>query len=179
MPLLSQLAARRKVDYFFARLPREARILEIGCGDGWLRRALAARGFSRYTGLDLHPPADVVGDVNAWRELGLREASFDVVVAFELVEHVDCFRACHELLAPGGAMFVTTPLPSRDWVMRVLEALRLNQRRTSPHDRLVDLRQVPYFAERRVAIVGGLAQWAVLRKASAAAAAAKGESAVQ
>ncbi len=179
MPFLSQLAARRKVDYFFAGVPRDARILEIGCGGGWLRAALAARGFTRYTGLDLRPPADVVGDVNAWRALGLREGSFDVVVAFELVEHVDCFRACHELLAPGGAMFVTTPVPSRDWIMRLLEALRLNQRRTSPHDRLVDLRRVPYFAERRVRIVGGLAQWAVLRKASPAAAAANGESAVQ
>ena len=105
--------------------------------------------------------------------------SFDVVVAFEVVEHVDCFRACHELLAPGGALFVTTPVPSRDGVMKLLEAVGLNQRRTSPHDHLVDLRGAPYFAERRVAMVGFLSQWAVLRMASAGAAAANGASAVQ
>jgi hypothetical protein len=171
MPLLSSWAQRRKIAWFFGAVPRDARILEVGAGAGWLGPALRARGFTRYVGLDLAPPADVVGDVNAWRELGLAPASFDVVVAFEVVEHVDCFRACHELLAPGGAMFVTTPVPGRDWVMRVLEAIGLNQRRTSPHDFLVDLRAAPHFEEREVRIVGGLAQWAVLRKAAAPAAA--------
>jgi SAM-dependent methyltransferase len=180
-PLLSRWARKKKVDHFFADVRRDARILEIGCAGGWLREALAARGFTRYTGLDLAPPADVVGDVNEWRAAGLAPASFDVVVAFEVVEHVDCFRACHDLLAPGGSLFVTTPIPGRDWVMRILEAVGLNQRRTSPHDRLVDLRTVPYFADRRIEIVGGLSQWAVLRKAgaSAAAKAAKGASAAQ
>jgi cyclopropane fatty-acyl-phospholipid synthase-like methyltransferase len=179
VPILSRWAQVKKVRHFFDRVPRDARILEIGCGAGWLCEALRARGFTRYTGLDLRPPADVVGDVNDWRAAGLRAASFDVIVAFEVVEHVDCLQACHELLAPGGALFVTTPVPSRDWVMRILEAVGLNQRRTSPHDHLVDLRVAPYFADRRIEIVGGLSQWAVLRKASAAAATAKGESAVQ
>ena len=179
MPLLSRIAQRRKLEHFFADVPRDARILEIGCGDGWLRPALAARGFTRYLGLDLRPPADVVGDVNRWREIGLAAESFDVIAAFEVVEHVDCFAACRALLAPGGALFVTTPVPSRDWVMRLLEAAGLNQRRTSPHDYLVDLRTVEGFADRRIDIVGGLSQWAVLRKASAAAADANGARAVQ
>jgi SAM-dependent methyltransferase len=192
MPLLSTIARRRKVDHFFSGVPRDARILEIGAGEGWLRAALAARGFTRYTGLDLRPPAEVVGDVRRWREIGLAPESFDVVVAFEVVEHVDCFQACHDLLAPGGALFVTTPVPRRDWALKLLEALGLNQRRTSPHDHLIDLRRVPQF-EREIVIVGGLSQWAVLRKpsapswrkdahaagASAAAAAANGASAVQ
>ncbi|HET7753597.1 MAG TPA: class I SAM-dependent methyltransferase [Anaeromyxobacteraceae bacterium] len=179
MPLLSTIARRRKVEYFFSGVPRGARILEIGCGDGWLRPALEARGFTRHVGLDLRPPADVVGDVNAWREIGLAPGSFDVIVAFEVVEHVDCFAACLDLLAPGGSLFVTTPVPQRDWVMRILEALRLNQKRTSPHDYLVDLRNVTGFSERRVEIMGGLSQWAVLRKDSAAAAAANGARTVQ
>ena len=164
MPLLSQLAQRRKLDHFFADVPRDARILEIGAGDGWLGAALRGRGFTRYLGLDLRPPADVIGDVNDWRAAGLEPESFDVVVAFEVVEHVDCFRACYDLLAPGGALFVTTPVPSRDWIMRLLEAVGLNLRRTSPHDRLVDLRRAPWFQDREIRIVGGLSQWAVLRK---------------
>ncbi len=166
MPILSRWARRRKVDWFFGAVPRDARVLEIGAGAGWLGPALRARGFTRYVGLDLAPPADVVGDVNEWERLGLRAESFDVVVAFEVVEHVDCFRACHALLAPGGAMFVTTPVPARDWVLRLLEAAGLSQRRTSPHDFLVDLRAAPHFEARDVRIVAGLSQWAVLRKAA-------------
>lgn len=164
MPLLSSWAQQRKVEWFFASVPRDAHILEVGAGAGWLGPALRARGFTRYTGLDLRPPADIVGDVNAWRRVGLRPESFDVIVAFEVVEHVDCFRACHDLLAPGGVMFVTTPVPARDWVMKILEAVGLNQKRTSPHDHLVDLRRAPLFEERAVRIVGGLSQWGVLRK---------------
>jgi SAM-dependent methyltransferase len=174
VPLLSTLARRRKVDHFFAGVPRDARILEIGAGGGWLRAALEARGFTAYTGLDLEGPADVVGDVNDWRALGLAPESFDVVVAFEVVEHVDCFAACHALLVPGGALFVTTPVPGRDWVMRLLERAGLNQRRTSPHDHLIDLRGAPFFEQREVRIVGGLSQWAVLRKAPGAASTAAG-----
>jgi cyclopropane fatty-acyl-phospholipid synthase-like methyltransferase len=165
VPVLSRWARRRKVDHFFADVPRDARILEIGSGGGWLRAELERRGFTAYTGLDLAGPSDVVGDVNDWRALGLRPESFDVVVAFEVVEHVDCFAACHALLAPGGALFVTTPVPERDWVMQLLERAGLNQRRTSPHDHLVDLRRAPHFEEHDVRIVGGLSQWAVLRKA--------------
>jgi 2-polyprenyl-3-methyl-5-hydroxy-6-metoxy-1,4-benzoquinol methylase len=167
VPFLSDLARRKKLDWFFRDVPRDARILEIGCGSGWLRHALAERGFTGYVGMDLAPPADIVGDVNRWRDAGLAPASFDVVVGFEVVEHVDCFEAVHELLAPGGAFFVTTPVPSRDWVMQLLEHAGLNQKRTSPHDRLVDLRTVPRFAEKRVEVKGGLAQWGVLRKAGA------------
>jgi cyclopropane fatty-acyl-phospholipid synthase-like methyltransferase len=135
---------------FFPSVPKTARILEIGCGDGWLGNRLRAGGWSRYVGLNLVPPADVVGDVLAWRQLGLQPRSFDVIVAFEVVEHVPCFDAMYELLADDGRCLVTTPLPAMDWACRVLEMLGINQKRTSPHSHLV-----------YPALLG---QWAVMRK---------------
>jgi SAM-dependent methyltransferase len=162
--VLSDIARRRKVAYFLQPIPRDARILEVGCGTGWVGEYLRGHGWTGYVGLDVRPPADVVGDVRDWRDLGLRPASFDVIVAFEVVEHVDCWQACHELLRPGGRMLVTTPEPHRDWVLRVLEAMRLNQRRTSPHDHLVYLDRAPCFARRQVRVVAGLSQWGVLAK---------------
>ncbi len=164
MPLLSSIAQRRKIRYFLDPIASDARILEIGCGGGWVGRHLKARGRTRYVGLDMKPPADVVGDIRDWRRLGLEPASFDVVIAFEIVEHVDCWQACHDLLRPGGRMLVTTPVPRRDWILRILEALRLNQRRTSPHDHLVDIRDVACFDRKEVRIVAGLSQWAVLTR---------------
>jgi 2-polyprenyl-3-methyl-5-hydroxy-6-metoxy-1,4-benzoquinol methylase len=161
---LSDIARRRKVRYFLEPIPRDARILEVGSGSGWVGEHLRRHGWTNYVGLDLRPPADVVGDVRDWRALGLEPASFDVVVAFEVVEHVDCWHACHELLRPGGRMLVTTPLPHRDWVLRMLEAARLNQRRTSAHDHLVYLEQAPCFRERRIEVVAGLSQWGVFAK---------------
>ena len=73
----------------FSHMIRPDRILEIGCGSGWVRAALEERGFRNYTGMDLFPPADIGGDINSWRNLGLEPYSFDVSVAFEVVEHVN------------------------------------------------------------------------------------------
>jgi 2-polyprenyl-3-methyl-5-hydroxy-6-metoxy-1,4-benzoquinol methylase len=164
MPLLSTLARRKKERFFFHDLPKTARILEVGCGAGWVGEYLERHGWHNYVGLDIVPPADVVGDVRDWANLGLEADSFDAVAAFEVVEHVDCFRACYDLLKPGGRMLITTPLPHRDWVMKALETCGLNQKRTSPHDHLVYLNQVPLFAEKRVKTVAGLSQWAVFVK---------------
>ncbi len=125
---------------------------------------LRQSGWDNYVGLDVVPPADVVGDVRDWEALGLAAGSFDVVVAFEVVEHVDCFRACYDLLKPGGQLLLTTPLPHRDWVMKILEAVGLNQRRTSPHDHLVYLDRVSEFSIKRVKVVAGLTQWGAFVK---------------
>jgi len=164
MPLLSSIARRKKFEYFFADLPKSARVLEIGSGSGWVGELLKAGGWTNYVGLDIVPPADVVGDVREWASLGLEADSFDAIVAFEVVEHVDCFQACHDLLKVGGRMLITTPVPHRDWVMKTLEAVGLNQKRTSPHDHLVYLEKVPVFTSKQVKVVAGLSQWGLFVK---------------
>ncbi len=164
MPIVSSYAQKRKAAYFLDPIPKDARILEIGCGGGWVGRYLKDNGWSHYVGVDLVPPADVVGDIRDWRQLGLTPASFDDIIAFEIVEHVDCWKACYELLRPGGKMLVTTPLPRRDWILRIMETLGLNQRRTSPHDHLVDLGSAPFFPDKDVRVIAGLSQWAVLTR---------------
>jgi 2-polyprenyl-3-methyl-5-hydroxy-6-metoxy-1,4-benzoquinol methylase len=168
MPLLSTLARRKKIAYFTPHLPKDARILEVGCGDGWLGRYLRAHGWAHYTGMDVQGPADVVGDVCRWRTLGLAAGSFDAVIAFEVVEHVWCFEEFHDLLRPGGLLMLTTPLPTMDWLCRLMEAMGLNQKRTSPHDHLINLRQVPLFEPVEIRIVPPCAQWGIFRKPRAA-----------
>jgi len=164
MPLLSDYAKSKKVKHFLEPIPADARILEIGCGSGWVGEYLRAGGWSHYQGLDLVPPADFVGNILLWRELGLEPESYDVVIAFEVVEHVDCFKACHDLLKPGGRLLLTSPLPHMDWVMRILERLGLNQKRTSPHDHLVYFQEVPHFEQKQIKIVALLSQWGIFHK---------------
>jgi 2-polyprenyl-3-methyl-5-hydroxy-6-metoxy-1,4-benzoquinol methylase len=170
MPLISKYVRGKKLDYFLGHLPRDAAILEIGCADGWFGAAARARGWTNLTGMDLHPPADIVGDIRQWRALGLEPASFDAIVALEVVEHVECFQECWDLLRPGGVLMLTTPVPHMDWACRLLEALGLNQRRTSPHDHLVYFRDIPLFTPVETRVRGLIAQWGIFRKPAAATA---------
>ena len=164
MPLLSDYARRRKLAFFVRYLPKDGRILEVGCGDGWFGRQLRDLGWTGYAGLDLSPPADIVGDIREWRSLGIEAASFDAVIAFEVVEHVPCFQEMHDVLKPGGLLMLTSPLPGMDWLCRLLETAGLNQRRTSPHDHLVRFTEIPLFEPVAIKTPGHIAQWGVFRK---------------
>jgi 2-polyprenyl-3-methyl-5-hydroxy-6-metoxy-1,4-benzoquinol methylase len=164
MPLLSDYARKRKVAYFLRGIPKDRRILEVGCGDGWVGTYLRAHGWKSYVGLDLRPPADIVGDIRDWKRLGIEPESFDVVLAFEVVEHVPCFREMHDTLRPGGLLMLTSPAPDMDWLCKALEALHLTQARTSPHNHLIRFSEVPLFEPVAIRRVGLAAQWGIFRK---------------
>jgi hypothetical protein len=140
-PVLSAISRRRKLKMIVDHCRPQDAILEVGAGSGWLAARLRERGY-QVTTLDLIAPADVVGDVRQWRQLGLPAGAFDAIVALELIEHTDCLEALQCLCKPGGLIMLSSPHPRWDWVMKVLEGLRLTQRRTSPHDHLIDFKTI-------------------------------------
>jgi len=98
-------------------LPAGAKILDAPCGAGALVASLNAVGFEAW-GADLQPEAQAVlgerfrcGDLNS--QLPWPDASFDVVVSVEGIEHLEnrfgFLREVHRLLRPGGLLVITTP----------------------------------------------------------------------
>jgi len=164
MRLLSQYARRKKIKYFLERIPKDAAILEIGSGSGWVGDYLKQYGWKNYVGIDSKPPADIVGDIRDWQSLGLKPQSYDAIIGFEVVEHVDCIKECYDLLKPGGELMLTSPLPHLDWIARILEIIRLSQKRTSPHDHLIYFEEVPYFQKKNNRIFGMISQWGIFTK---------------
>jgi 2-polyprenyl-3-methyl-5-hydroxy-6-metoxy-1,4-benzoquinol methylase len=160
---LSRAIREKKCSYFFSYVSKDAKILDVGCADGWVGRWAREHGWTDLTGLDVVPPADVVGEIERWDELGLGPHSFDVVVAFEVVEHGDFAGHLHELVKPGGLLLVTTPRPQWDWLCQVLEWMRILQKRTGPHSHLVDMPDYPGFQVVAYTVRGLVSQWAVLR----------------
>lgn len=164
MPFLSAMARKKKLAFFIDPIPKNAQVLEVGCGGNWVKAYMLANGWKHHTGVDVEGAPDIKGDLNDWKKLGLQPASYDVVVAFEVVEHDDLWQAFYDLLKPSGRLLLTTPAPSGDWFLKILEAISLNQKRTSAHSHLIDVRTVKLFEVVYYKRILGLSQWAILKK---------------
>jgi 2-polyprenyl-3-methyl-5-hydroxy-6-metoxy-1,4-benzoquinol methylase len=97
---------------------RDARILDIGCGDGVLFPFLST--FGRVEGIE--PDPLVVSDDGPWRaSIHLRpfdesfapDTRYDLILMLDVLEHldapVDALRHASSLLAPGGRILITVP----------------------------------------------------------------------
>ncbi len=101
------------------------RVLDIGCGGGFLLEELAGRGYSG-TGIDLSPESVAItrtrlAEIGASDRLDAVVGSayappagpYDLVTLTDVLEHLEdpraCLRALREQMSPGGLLVISTP----------------------------------------------------------------------
>ena len=122
----------RMLDLLLERLPRSGDVLDLGCGAGFLSNHLAARGH-RVTGVDTTPENLIVAKLHdetkgvAYQNadacaLPFPDASFDVVCAMDLLEHVEepqrLIAEASRVLRPGGRFIFHTF--NRNWLANLI-----------------------------------------------------------
>ena len=128
----------RRADDFRSRYPylklvinrncptdRDARILDLGCGNGTFLMAISKCGYRNLTGVDISPSqieiarARGVGSVLCGSGLSFLEESspsqYELVISFDVIEHLtrqelySFGRAVQRVLVPGGRWLIHVP----------------------------------------------------------------------
>lgn len=138
------------IEKFLATLPKHENldVLDIGCGAGNMIHHLAQYG--RVRGIEVDPrPVKIaqqrgydvrLGD--ATQEIPFADASFDLVTALDVIEHVDAdenvLRESYRVLRPNGSVLITTP--AFQWLWSHNDDLNAHKRRYTAqqlHDKMV------------------------------------------
>ena len=122
------------------RPPADARILEIGCGTGHNLPMLA--GFGQVDALELDDEARGFAEKRLGREVmraplpelaGVPNRHYDLIGAFDVIEHIDDDRAALTSIAsrlkPGGRFIMT--VPAHAWMWSAHDVVNHHTRRSS------------------------------------------------
>ena len=106
---------------FAARYARGMDVLDVACGEGYGSASLLAGGARSVVGVDVSQETvdhardkyGVDARVGDAESLPVADKSFDLVVSFETIEHVQhphvFIAECARVLKPGGLLIVSTP----------------------------------------------------------------------
>jgi SAM-dependent methyltransferase len=136
--------ARREIlsDYLtrYGALPKDARILEIGCGTGHNLGMLAR--FGDVDAIEIDPAARAIASERLGKPVsdarlpelpGVPRGGYDLIAVLDVVEHIEddvaALAAMRDCLAPGGKVLIA--VPAHQWMWSAHDVVNHHHRRYS------------------------------------------------
>lgn len=98
------------------------KVLDVGCGPGYLAKLMKEAGFPEIHGVDWGTPSSVIpNSLASYQQVDLNEqrleevvhSKFDLIVCSDTLEHLECpakvIRSMRQLLTDTGSLYVTVP----------------------------------------------------------------------
>ena len=148
---LGKVADRRRLDLVLSAISKEMKLLDLGCGNGWLVRRLRREGFN-VTGIDTNLPleeTDWLSRRSAYKT-GFPTNTFDAVICLETIEHLDsrAYAEIRRISKNGCKLLVTTPKKKWNWLIELLSSAGLSEPLVTPHINVVDSKDIPFELEK-------------------------------
>ncbi len=123
-----------------AKLPADARILEIGCGTGHNLPMLAK--FGDVDAIEIDDAARAIASERLGKPVGasplpqltgVERGAYDMIAVLDVVEHIEddvaALKAMAECLKPGGAILIA--VPAHQWMWSAHDVVNHHKRRYS------------------------------------------------
>jgi len=158
MSLLGKIADKKRLElieeeifepnfqkFVKAIIPIKLKILDLGCGDGWLVKELNKHNFIEAMGIDPNLKEEAK-DLLRISTHAFPDNYFDYIVAIEVIEHLEpkMYEEIRRILKPNGKLIVTSPKPKWNWVVEFLCWIGLADPLITPHMNVVNPEDLPF-----------------------------------
>ncbi|HET6767043.1 MAG TPA: class I SAM-dependent methyltransferase [Chitinophagaceae bacterium] len=103
----------------FEKYRQNNRILDVGCGEGWILELAMKRGWETYgtefssRAIEICEKKGIKMYTGILNPANMKEKDFDIIVSSETIEHINNPREelanIYQLLRKGGLFYITTP----------------------------------------------------------------------